>query len=211
MNINTFSERLRETRRSKNLTQAQLAKLSGVTAATISAYESTDNKKGCNPSLDNALKLAEALDISLDWLCGSIVNKDKADTVDFLKMLVKMSDCTRISVDSVEFADKENQETLKNAFNSVVDEDTFRDYYFHCNDTGEKFSYIVNFLAFGNWKIDRFLGEWQKMKLLYNNNTIDESLYKLWLDKQFSDIEQKEKEEEEYQKELEESLKQGGE
>lgn len=48
------------------------------------------------------------------------------------------------------------------------------------------------------------------MKSLYDSGTIDESLYKLWLDKQFSDIEQKEKEEEEYKKELEESLKQDG-
>lgn len=210
MDISIFSKRLRDTRREKNITQAQLAKMSGVTAATISAYESTDSKKGCNPSLENAAKLAEALSVSLDWLCGSAANKSKVETVDFLKMLVKMSDRTGISIDSVEFADKENQEILKNAFNSVVDEDVFRDCYFHCNDTGEKFSYIVNCLAFSNWQIDRFLGEWQKMKALYDSNTIDESLYKLWLDKQFSDIEQKEKEEEEHRKELEQSLNKGG-
>ena len=210
MDISIFSRRIKEARRAKDFTQAQLAKQSGVTAATISAYENTDSKKGCNPSLENAAKLAEALSVSLDWLCGSAANKSKVETVDFLRMLVKMSDRTGISIDSVEFADKENQETLKNAFNSVVDEDVFRDCYFHCNDTGEKFSYIVNFLAFSNWQIDRFLGEWQKIKALYNSNTIDENLYKIWLDKQFSDIEQKEKEDEEHRKELEKSLLQGG-
>lgn len=45
MNIDIFSQRLRDTRRKKNITQAQLARQSGVTAATISAYENTDSKK----------------------------------------------------------------------------------------------------------------------------------------------------------------------
>lgn len=45
MDISIFSRRLKEARRAKDFTQAQLAKQSGVTAATISAYENTDSKK----------------------------------------------------------------------------------------------------------------------------------------------------------------------
>ena len=210
MNINTFSERLIETRRSKNLTQAQLAKLSGVTAATISAYESTDNKKGCNPSLDNALKLAEALDISLDWLCGSIVNKDKIDTVDFLKMLVKLNESSRVSVDVVDIEDTDIMGKVFNAYN-LFSEDEHWNNAQYCESNNIPPAWDLPLVGFENCHISKFLTEWQKMKSLYDSGTIDESLYKLWLDKQFSDIEQKEKEEEEYQKELEESLKQGGE
>lgn len=83
MNIDIFSQRLRDTRRKKNITQAQLARQSGVTAATISAYENTDSKKGCNPSLESAAKLAEALSVSLDWLCGFATDKKSITTVDF--------------------------------------------------------------------------------------------------------------------------------
>lgn len=210
MDISIFSRRLKEARRAKDFTQAQLAKQSGVTAATISAYESTDSKKGCNPSLENAAKLAEALSVSLDWLCGSAANKSKVETVDFLRMLVKMSENTAISIDNVDLIDDKSKLLLKNACNTVIDEDEYfflQDYY---ESVGGKFKYTKNLLAFGNNYIDKFLTEWQKMKALYNNNTIDKELYEFWLDKQFSDIEQKEKEDEEHRKELEKSLLQGG-
>lgn len=204
MNINTFSERLRETRRGKDLTQAQLAKLSGVTAATISAYESTDSKKGCNPSLENAAKLAEALSVSLDWLCGSVVNKDKVDTVDFLKTLVKLNEYCHISVDVVNIEDIDIMERFINAYN-LFSEDEHWDNQNYCESNNIPIAWDIPLIGFDNYYIRKFLTEWQKIKSLYNSNTIDESLYNLWLDKQFSDIEQKEKEEEEHRKELEQS------
>nr|WP_294369748.1 helix-turn-helix transcriptional regulator [uncultured Ruminococcus sp.] len=210
MDISIFSRRLKEARRAKDFTQAQLAKQSGVTAATISAYESTDSKKGCNPSLENAAKLAEALSVSLDWLCGSAANKSKVETVDFLRMLVKMSENIAVSVDNVDLIDDKSELLLKNACNTVIDEDEYTFLQDYCESVGEKFKYTKNFLAFGNNYIDKFLTEWQKMKALYNSNTIDKELYEFWLDKQFSDIEQKEKEDEEHRKELEKALLQGG-
>lgn len=209
MDISIFSKRLRDTRREKNITQAQLAKMSGVTAATISAYESTDSKKGCNPSLENAAKLAEALSVSLDWLCGSVVNKDKVDTVDFLRMLVKMSENTGVSVDDVDIEDYQMSKIVTNACDLFSDEEyMMNDQY--CENNNIDLSWHIPLVGFEKYYIRKFLSEWQKMKALYESNTIDESLYRLWLDKQFSDIEQKEKEEEEHRKELEQSLNKGG-
>lgn len=34
------------------------------------------------------------------------------------------------------------------------------------------------------------MSEWQKMYDLYSSKTIDENLYNLWLDKQYKDIDQ---------------------
>lgn len=65
-----FARRLRKARERAKLRQCDLSEKAGVTAATISAYESYDGSKGKRPSLDNALKLATALNVSLDWLCG---------------------------------------------------------------------------------------------------------------------------------------------
>ena len=90
MDNNLFSERLKEARLTAKLKQTELAKLSGVTAATISAYERADDGKGKNPSLENALKLAQALNVSLDWLCGTTVSNERVQVSDFLKMLVKL-------------------------------------------------------------------------------------------------------------------------
>ena len=62
-----FSKRLKETRQSSGMSQADLAERANVTSATISAYEST----GKSPSVNIAMRIAQALDVSLDWLCGN--------------------------------------------------------------------------------------------------------------------------------------------
>lgn len=86
---NILADRLKIARTNKGFTQKELSKKSGVTSATISAYESTCNNKGCNPSITNAIKLANALNVSLDWLCGlsdneKPENNKETDTETFL-------------------------------------------------------------------------------------------------------------------------------
>lgn len=195
MNIKTFSERLKESRKANNLTQAELCKLSGVTSATISAYESTDDKKGCNPSLDNAIKLANALNVSLDWLCGTTSNKSKIEITDFLKVLVKLRESVDLAIDTVELANEETLKLFPNA-NKVLSDD-IDDRRIDYMNNGEHFKYYCDFVTFNNWHIDKFLYEWQKMYDLYSSKTIDENLYNLWLDKQYKDIDQQIKENEE--------------
>lgn len=191
MNIKTFSERLKESRKANNLTQAELCKLSGVTSATISAYESTDDKKGCNPSLDNAIKLANALNVSLDWLCGTTSNKSKIEITDFLKTLVKLRESVDLAIDEIDLANEETLKLFPNA-NKVFSEDMYnlKLDFLSC---GEPFECVVNPITFGNYYISKFLSEWQKMYDLYSSKTIDENLYNLWLDKQYKDIDQQTK------------------
>ena len=194
MNIKTFSERLKESRKANNLTQAELCKLSGVTSATISAYESTDDKKGCNPSLDNAIKLANALNVSLDWLCGTTSNKSKIEITDFLKTLVKLRESVNLAIDTVDLANDENKKVLPNATKLLNSDDFIRDLITDLEQTaernGEQFTYTENFIYFDNFYISKFLSEWQKIYDLYSSKTIDENLYNLWLDKQYKDIDQ---------------------
>lgn len=73
--IKNFAERLKTARTKRGLSQAELAKAVGVSAATISSYETLNNTK--IPSLDKASAMAEFLGVSLDWLCG----KDSAGKV----------------------------------------------------------------------------------------------------------------------------------
>lgn len=61
-----FAERLMLTRRSGSITQEELAEMVGVSGQTISAYERNIQ----TPSLDIAVGIADALDVSLDWLAG---------------------------------------------------------------------------------------------------------------------------------------------
>ncbi len=69
-----FSNRLRQLRKEKNLTQKQLADLIGVKNSVISFYEVGDR----TPSLEAIIKLASALRVSADVLLGL----DKSATID---------------------------------------------------------------------------------------------------------------------------------
>lgn len=60
----TISARLREARGA--VSQARLARRAGLNPSTPSHYETGVN----TPQLENLIKLADALDVSLDWLCG---------------------------------------------------------------------------------------------------------------------------------------------
>lgn len=62
----TFAKRLKEKRRELDLTQSQVAKMSGVAQSQISGFE----KEKSPPSLADAAAIAQVLGVSLDWLCG---------------------------------------------------------------------------------------------------------------------------------------------
>lgn len=58
-------QRLRETRRAKDMTQAELADASGVSRATIAQIEAGDHS---NVTLNTLANLAEALDVTVAYL-----------------------------------------------------------------------------------------------------------------------------------------------
>ncbi len=61
-----FAERLKEARQKADISQAELSRRTGISPATLSTYE-----KGKTPPIDKALQIAQALSVSLDWLCGN--------------------------------------------------------------------------------------------------------------------------------------------
>lgn len=85
-NTKLFAERLKATRTEKHLSQADLAKAVGVSAATISSYETTNGAK--IPSLDKAAAIAERLGISLDYLCGMSKEGNEPSVAELLLYLI---------------------------------------------------------------------------------------------------------------------------
>ncbi len=63
----TFGENVGIIRKRKKMSQADLAKVVGTIAVTIGRYERGEIK----PSIDIATKIADALDVSLDYLVGN--------------------------------------------------------------------------------------------------------------------------------------------
>lgn len=70
-NKEILSKRIKELRQEKNLTQRQLAEKANTTATSISAYEK--GKK--TPSIEVLCNIANALETSVDWLCGNLISE----------------------------------------------------------------------------------------------------------------------------------------
>ena len=90
MDLSVFGKRLKEARTEKKISQKELSALAGVSTVMISSYERSDEKGG-NPSLANAAAIANALNVSLDWLCGlSDVNTNTTE-IDYLMRFIEDS------------------------------------------------------------------------------------------------------------------------
>ncbi len=62
----TFGDKMTLMRKQKKLSQAELGKLASINGDIVGKYERDEMK----PSIETAKKLADALDVSLDYLVG---------------------------------------------------------------------------------------------------------------------------------------------
>jgi transcriptional regulator with XRE-family HTH domain len=88
MTLITFGARLTEVRKNLKISQDVLAKELGVHGAVIGRYERDEVK----PNVEMATKIAEALNISLDYLVGSsnlILDKDIIKRIENIQQLDK--------------------------------------------------------------------------------------------------------------------------
>lgn len=97
--LQIFSERLKELRASLNLTQAQFVDDLGITASALSAYE----KNLKNPSISVAKRIAEKYRVSVDWLCGLSDNKNLGNNFetycDVINILFALDECVDIALE----------------------------------------------------------------------------------------------------------------
>lgn len=82
-----FGNRMAQLRKEKDLSRDELGKKIGTSGAIVGRYERNDMK----PSIEIAAKIAEALDVSLDYLVGisSELIKDK-------KMINRLEDVKKL-------------------------------------------------------------------------------------------------------------------
>ena len=69
-NNSLFKKRLQQTRKTRKLNQEELAVKAGLATTAVSHFESGTRK----PSFDNLRKLADALEVSIDYLMGRTTN-----------------------------------------------------------------------------------------------------------------------------------------
>ena len=82
-----LADSLKRIRKSKRLSQSGLAKRTGLMPAAISHFETGERR----PSLENLLKLADALAVSVDYLLGREVARATSASGKLLKDFEKLS------------------------------------------------------------------------------------------------------------------------
>ena len=150
-----FATRLKESRAKLNLTQKDLAAKAEISAGTLSAYES-GNK---TPNIDTAMKLADILGVSLDWLCG----RDGASVSD------RLETCG----DAIALIDKLLRSDLRVAIDAVE----------RFDNEGHFDEYCARIEIF-NSPLIQFFDGWKDVLRLYKQNTIGDEMYNPWLEKQ---------------------------
>lgn len=87
-----FGERLRQIMDEEQISQSELARRVGISPSSVFQYLTADGI----PSLPNAARIADALSVSLDWLCGTRkVNADSADTYRLKRIAESVVEGTR--------------------------------------------------------------------------------------------------------------------
>ena len=80
-----FAERLKELRKQAHLTQVELAKRLGIGQSSYADWERGKKK----PTQENLVKIAQILNVSVDYLVGNSENKD--EDLDNIELLFRMN------------------------------------------------------------------------------------------------------------------------
>ena len=80
-----FAERLKELRKQAHLTQVELAKELGIGQSSYADWERGKKK----PTQDNLVKIAQVLNVSVDYLVGN--SEEKSDDLDNIELLFRMN------------------------------------------------------------------------------------------------------------------------
>jgi len=173
--LSVFAKNLKAARERAGMKQNELADKIDVTPQTISAYEKAEvGSKGKNPTLENALAIAEALQVSLDELCGRedvcairSAEKTKREIAEDFVFLNNVPD--------IEFSTVTRTKTITHGFAGEYPE---------YEDIKVEYPAII----IKDSDIGRFIKSWYKIQKLYNDGTIDDELYNLWVDKHINDV-----------------------
>lgn len=82
-----FSERLKNLRKQAHLTQVDVAEKLGISQPAYASWERGAKK----PTQDNLVKIAQVLNVSVDYLLGNTENKQTSDVLEDIELLFRMN------------------------------------------------------------------------------------------------------------------------
>lgn len=173
-----FAERLQEAQKQRGLSQKEMAKMIGITPASLSAYM----RDAKTPALDIAVKIANALGVSIGWLCGESQSPSNMSTYeDLLRNIVELVDTSGIY-----FVVRGGSAKLDTHGFFKYSEDDFNMHIEQARARG-KDPNQVEYMALetANDTLGSFLFDWSRVRDLRMSGTVDDEMYEGWLEKRF--------------------------
>lgn len=160
MNQKVFVARLREARKEKGLTIQELADACGVSLSAMNRYVALTSQ----PTLEMACKIAQALGVSLDWLCGQEEKPGPPTMGLVLRVLSLLLTTTTVKLDH----------KIRGIMAADFVEDESGDSYIKINKKN-----LNNTIDFESWK---------KLLDLYDSQAIDYEMYSAWIEKKIEAV-----------------------
>ena len=111
-NTPSFPDILRRLRKNKDWSQGQLAQQAGIDLQKISKYE----RGVSSPPIKTLVKIAKALDVSLDYL---VIGKTRAEKVKNIKLIERIEEIEKLPL--------EYQDTLISVLDSFIKRHKFEE------------------------------------------------------------------------------------
>lgn len=162
MNKEVFVTRLKISREKNGMTIKDFAEKCHVSVSAMNRYVSLASV----PTLEVASTMAEVLGVSLDWLCGTMVEEQTDEKMTTGKLVRMLS--TLLTTPTVIDGQEKSYAAMFREYNNgnvyiSIDEDR-----------------IPKILDFASW---------QKFMELYLDGTIDKDMYTAWIDKKAKQLE----------------------
>ncbi len=117
--MSDFGARLKRILEQRNLSQKELAEMSGTTGATISRYVNEDRI----PNADFLLRIAEALNVSVDYLLGNTSGKTHTQSLAIKKDKVAISVMGYGAKQEVKYIDRDKYDKIKATLDILFSEE----------------------------------------------------------------------------------------
>ena len=178
-----IGDRIKQLRFQKQLTQQDLADVTGVSRMTIGAYE----RGTASPSLDFLSKVSERYNVTLDWLCGYSEYRESKGVNNFadaMQYLFEIDEKYHINID-IESRPYDSTHIFMEFTPMSFSNENTRRYYpemsidnYEVTDDSKEYEDAMR-----NEKIKTVIEDWKKMKELYETGVIDNEVYSLWKEK----------------------------
>lgn len=161
LTLEAFSERLSTAIKKSGMTQARLAEKADTSSANISNY----CRGKSFPPLDTLSKIANVLNVSIDWLCGL---KSKPDSVP----VKTLGDVARLLASIGSWGNF----TIMHFTGTCIDSQS------------NSITQLVPCMAFLDYTLRTFLDDMLKVRQLWHDGTFDSDFYYRWLEDRLSTL-----------------------